>query len=309
MKTYIFDPISDEALAYAQARLDVVAWDSAEIENYAEAEAVIVRTSKITADIIDKMPKLKIIAKHGVGVDNIDIAYAKSKNIVITNTPAANMNSVAEMVIGFALNCARKITQSHLAVLQGLEKNAPMYLSGYELAGRTLGLVGLGKIGISVGQKMRNAFEMNVVVYDPFTAEAVCDSFGFAKLNTLEELCRQADIISISVPLTEKTANMISAKELSLMKKTAIIINTSRGGIINEEDLYTALKENKLFGVALDVFAEEPVKAEHPLLTCANVTATPHNGANTADALIRMGTGAVDEIVRIKNGQEVLSRL
>ena len=309
MKTYIFDPISDEALAYAQARLDVVAWVSAEIENYAEAEAVIVRTSKITADIIDKMPKLKIIAKHGVGVDNIDIAYAKSKNIVITNTPAANMNSVAEMVIGFALNCARKITQSHLAVLQGLEKNSPMYLSGYELAGRTLGLVGLGKIGISVGQKMRNAFEMNVVVYDPFTAEAVCDSFGFAKLNTLEELCRQADIISISVPLTEKTANMISAKELSLMKKTAILINTSRGGIINEEDLYTALKENKLFGVALDVFAEEPVKAEHPLLTCANVIATPHNGANTADALIRMGTGAVDEIVRIKNGQEVLSRL
>ncbi len=309
MKTYIFDPVSDEALEYARKELNVVTWDSDEIKNYTEVEAVIVRTFRMTSEVIDQMPKLKIIAKHGVGVDNIDIPYAKSKGIVVTNTPEANMNSVAEMAIGLAFSCVRKITQSHLAALDGLEKNSPMYLSGYEMAGKTLGLIGLGKIGVSVGKKMCNAFSMNVLVYDPFATADHCKSLGFTKVDTLEELCRQGDVISISVPLTEETKNMISAKELAWMKKTAIIVNTSRGGIINEEDLYAALKDNKLFGAALDVFVEEPIKVNHPLLTCDNFIATPHNGANTADALIRMGIGAVDEIVRIQKGQEAFAKL
>lgn len=309
MKTYIFDPISDQALEYAQKNLDIVTWDSDKIRSYAEAEAVIVRTFKMSPEIIDQMPKLKIIAKHGVGVDNIDIPYAKNKNIVVTNTPEANMNSVAELAIGLVFSCVRKITQSHLAALDGLEKNSPMYLSGYELAGKTLGLIGLGKIGMSVGKKLRDAFAVNVIVYDPFTAAEQCSSLGFVKVATLEELCRTSDIISVSVPLTEKTKNMISAQELSWMKETAVLVNTSRGGIVSEDDLYEALKSNKLFGAALDVFVEEPIKIDHPLLTCDNFIATPHNGANTADALIRMGIGAVDEIVRVKNGDEAHSKL
>lgn len=309
MKTYIFDPISNEALAYAQSHLDVVCSDSPEIDNYAEVEAVIVRTFKMTLAIIDQMPKLKIIAKHGVGVDNIDIPYAKSKGIRVTNTPDANMNSVAELVIGFAFNCVRRITQSQFAVLNGLEKNSPMYLSGYELSGKTLGLIGLGKIGISVGEKLRDAFSMNVIVYDPFATAGQCNSIGFTKIENLDELCSKGDIISISVPLTEKTKNMIASHELSLMKETAVLINTSRGGIVNEDDLYVALKNNKIFGAALDVFVQEPIPKNHPLLTCDNFIATPHNGANTADALIRMGVGAVDEIVRLKNGEDTLARL
>lgn len=309
MKTYIFDPISTEALAYARAHLDVVGWNSPEIGNYAETEAVIVRTFKMTPAIIDQMPKLKIIAKHGVGVDNIDIPYAKSKGIRVTNTPDANMNSVAELVIGFAFNCVRRITQSQVAVLKGLEKNSPMYLSGYELSGKTVGLIGLGKIGRSVGTKLRDAFSMNVIVYDPFATMEQCNSIGFAKTENLDELCSKGDIISISVPLTEATKNMIASHELSLMKETAVLINTSRGGIVNEDDLYVALKNHKLFGAALDVFVQEPVPKTHPLLTCDNFVATPHNGANTTDALIRMGVGAVDEIIRLKNGEAPLSKL
>ncbi|HWR30147.1 MAG TPA: hydroxyacid dehydrogenase [Negativicutes bacterium] len=309
MKTYIFDPISTEALAYARAHLDVVGWDSPEIDNYAETEAVIVRTFKMTPAIIDQMPKLKIIAKHGVGVDNIDIPYAKSKGIRVTNTPDANMNSVAELVIGFAFNCVRRITQSQFAVLKGLEKSSPMYLSGYELSGKTVGLIGLGKIGRSVGTKLRDAFSMNVIVYDPFATTEQCNSIGFAKTENLDELCSKGDIISISVPLTAETKNMIASHELSLMKETAVLINTSRGGIVNEDDLYVALKNHKLFGAALDVFVQEPVPKTHPLLTCDNFVATPHNGANTTDALIRMGVGAVDEIIRLKNGEATLSKL
>ncbi|MBP2629196.1 MAG: 3-phosphoglycerate dehydrogenase [Firmicutes bacterium] len=309
MKTYIFDPISNEALAYAQSHLDAVCSDSPEIDNYAEVEAVIVRTFKMTPAIIDQMPKLKIIAKHGVGVDNIDIPYAKSKGIRVTNTPDANMNSVAELAIGFAFSCVRRITQSQFAVLNGIEKNSPMYLSGYELSGKTLGLIGLGKIGISVGEKLRDAFSMKVIVYDPFATTEHCNSIGFTKIENLDELCSKGDIISISVPLTEKTKNMITSHELSLMKETAVLINTSRGGIVNEDDLYVALKNNKIFGAALDVFVQEPIQKDHPLLTCENFIATPHNGANTADALIRMGVGAVDEIVRLKNGEDPLSKL
>ena len=309
MKTFIPDPISAEALAYAQSHLNVVRWDSPEIDDYAEAEAIIVRTFKMTPEIIDQMPKLRIIAKHGVGVDNIDIPYAKSKGIRVTNTPTANMNSVAELIIGFALNCVRRVTQSQFAVLNGLEKNSPLYLSGYELSGKTLGLIGLGKIGMSVGKKLRDAFGMNILVYDPFASAEQCNSLAFAKIAGLDELCRQGDIISISVPLTKETKNMIASHELSLMKETAVLINTSRGGIVNEEDLYEALKNRKIFGAALDVFVQEPVPKNHPLLTCDNFIATPHNGANTADALIRMGVGAVDEIMRLKNNEEALASL
>lgn len=309
MKTFIPDPISAEALAYAQAHLDVVRWDSPEINDYSEAEAIIVRTFKMTPEIIDQMPKLKIIAKHGVGVDNIDIPYAKSKDIRVTNTPTANMNSVAELIIGFALNCVRRVTQSQFAVLNGLEKNSPLYLSGYELSGKTLGLIGLGKIGISVGKKLRAAFDMNIIAYDPFATAEQCNTLGFAKIADLDELCRQGDIISISVPLTKETKNLIASHELSLMKETAVLINTSRGGIVNEDDLYEALKNRKIFGAALDVFVQEPVPKSHPLLACDNFIATPHNGANTADALIRMGVGAVDEIVRLKNNEDPLAPL
>lgn len=309
MKTYIFDPISDEALAYAKAHLDVVCWDNQAINNYEEAEAVIVRTFKMTSEVIDQMPNLKIIAKHGVGVDNIDIPYAKSKGIRVTNTPTANMNSVVELAIGLIFDCVRKITQSHLNALKGFEKLSPMYLSGYELSGKTLGLIGLGKIGASIGKKLCAAFDMNVIVYDPFASAELCSSNGFTKIETVDELCSKADIISISVPLTKDTKNMISSRELSLMKETAVIVNTSRGEIVNEDDLYDALKNKKIFGAGFDVFVEEPVRKDHPLLTCDNFVATPHNGANTSDALIRMGTESVDEIVRLKNSEDAVSML
>lgn len=309
MKTYIFDPISKEALEYAKNHLDVVCWDSPEIKNFEKAEAVIVRTFKITSDIIDKMPNLNIIAKHGVGVDNIDISYAKNKGIRVTNTPVANMNSVAELIIGLAFNCVRKVTKSHLTVLNGIEKNSPLCLSGYELSGKTLGLIGLGKIGVLVGEKLREAFNMNIIVYDPFATLERCKLKGFIKTESLEELCIKSDVISISVPLIKETKNMITKHEFSLMKETTVIINTSRGGIVNEDDLYDALKNHKIFGAALDVFAQEPIQKDHPLLTCDNFIATPHNGANTVDALIRMGVGAVDEIIRFQNGEAALSNL
>jgi D-3-phosphoglycerate dehydrogenase len=309
MKTFIFDPIDPSALEYAKEKLDVVAWTDKEIKNYSAAEAVIVRTFKMTKEVIDQMPNLKIIAKHGVGVDNIDLDYAKSKGIRVTNTPQANMNSVSELVIGLALNCARKISLSQKVVEKGISKNSPVELAGFELQDKTIGLIGLGRIGSLVGQKLKAAFNMNVLVYDPYTSESRCREEGFTKYENLEDLLTESDIVNISVPLTKDTENLISARELSLMKKNAILINTARGKIINEQDLYHALQNGEIFGAALDVFAEEPISKDHPLLTCDNFIGNPHNGANTVDALIRMGTQAVDEIVRVLENEDALSTI
>lgn len=309
IKTFILDPIDSEALEYARKRLDVVDWTNHDIHNYSAAEAVIVRTFKMTKEIIDQMPNLKIIAKHGVGVDNIDLEYAKSRGIRVTNTPQANMNSVAELVIALALNCARKVNFAHHMVKEGVGKNSPFELAGFELQNKTVGLIGLGRIGTLVGKKLKAAFNTKVLVYDPYATESICKEEGFIKYGDLDQLLKESDIVSVSVPLTKDTENLISARELSLMKKNAILINTSRGKVINEEDLYDALQQNRLFGAAIDAFAEEPVSKDHPLLTCNNFIGTPHNGANTKDALIRMGTEAVDEIVRLMNNEDALFKV
>lgn len=305
MTTLILDPISNEALKYGTKKLDIIPWDNPDIEKYFDkAEAVIVRTYKISKDIIDCMPNLRIIAKHGVGVDNIDLEYAKSKNIIVTNTPLANMNSVAELVLAMTLACARKVSMAHNQIIEGITQNSPFDLMGMELENKTVGLIGSGKIGSLVGKKFKLAFNMKVIVYDEFISDEKCKNLGFEKYQNLDDLLSESDVINISVPLTNETENMITARELSLMKQDAILINTARGKIINESDLFDALKNKKIFGAGIDAFAEEPVSKHNKLLDCVNFIGSPHNGANTKEALIRMGTQSIDEITRLANGEK-----
>lgn len=307
MKTIIFDPISDEALNYAYENLDeVVRWDNVTDEDFKNCDSCIIRVFKLDREMIDKMPNLKIIAKHGVGTDSIDLDYAKSKGIRVTNTPAANSNSVAELIVGLTMAVSRKIVDSHKMVIDGVDRIAPPQLTGFELTGKTFGTIGLGNIGSIASKIFINGFSMKVMVYDPFISENQCNELGLIKVDELEDLLKEADIINISVPLTESTENMISKNELELMKENAILINTARGKIVNEKDLYNALQENSIFGAAMDAFEVEPINKNNPLLECSNFIATPHNGANTVDSLIRMGTGAVDEIIRTKNGEDNL---
>lgn len=307
MKAIIFDPISDEALNYAYENLDeVVRWDNVSDEDLNDCDSCIIRVFKLDKEMIDKMPNLKIIAKHGVGTDSIDLDYAKSKGIRVTNTPAANSNSVAELIVGLTMAVSRKIVDSHKMVIDGVDRIAPPQLTGFELTGKTFGTIGLGNIGSIASKIFISGFSMKVMVYDPFISESQCNELGLIKVDKLEELLKEADIINISVPLTESTENMISKNELDLMKENAILINTARGKIVNEKDLYNALQENSIFGAAMDAFEVEPINKNNPLLECSNFIATPHNGANTVDSLIRMGTGAVDEIIRTKNGEDNL---
>ncbi|WP_300624773.1 hydroxyacid dehydrogenase [uncultured Megasphaera sp.] len=309
MKTYIFDPISDEALAYAKQYLDVVAWDDPAIQNAADAEAVIVRTYVMDKEKIDAMPKLRIIAKHGVGTDNIDIPYAASKGILVTNTPTANSNSVAELIIGLILDCARKITYSHESCMEGLERNQPMFLSGQEISGKKAGLIGIGHIGAIVGKRLKGGFDMDVLAYDPFLGKEKTEAMGFSYTDDVTDIYKTCDVVSVSVPLNDQTRNMISAGELAMCKKNAIIINASRGGIVNEHDLSQALADGEIFSAAVDAWVVEPVQKDHELFRQKNFVGTPHNGANTKEALINMGTGAVDEILRVARDEPTLTNL
>lgn len=305
MYTIIFDPISDEALEYAYENLEkVIKWDEIKDEDLDNCEACIIRVYKLDKETIDKMPNLKIIAKHGVGTDSIDLDYAKEKGIRVTNTPTANSNSVAELIVGLSLAVSRKIVESHNKVLDGVDRISPPDLTGFELSGKTLGTIGLGNIGSIAVNTFMNGFDMKVLVYDPYIDQSQCDEYGIVKVESLDELLKESDIINISVPLTDSTENMITKNQINLMKNNAIIINCSRGKIVNEADLYGALKAGRIFGAAMDAFEVEPVKKDNPLLTCNNFIATPHNGANTIDALIKMGTRAIDEIVRKNAGEE-----
>lgn len=297
------DPIHDIPLMEAAKVGDVIKWDEPGINQLAIAEAAIVRTALMNKDMIDSMPSLKIIAKHGIGTDNIDLEYAKSKGIVVTNTPTANMESVAELAVSLILACARAIPLAYDLTKSGLERSAPKELTGIELGGKTIGLVGLGRIGLKVGAILKNGFGMNLCGFDPYMTKEKASELGITLFEDISDMLRVSDVVSISVPLTPSTTNLISENEFSVMKSSAILVNTSRGKIVNEGALFKALLNRKIRAAALDVFEIEPPRTDNPLFDLPNFIGTPHIGAATEEALIRMGMTSVDEIKRFFNNE------
>lgn len=311
MKIYVFDPIHDLALQEASKIGQVIKWDDEKINDFSEAEAVIVRTTVMNKEKIDAMPNLKIIAKHGIGTDNINLDYAKEKGILVTNTPTANLTSVAELAVALALSCARKIPKSNNMIREGLDVLAPKSLTGIEISGKVVGLIGTGKIGQKIGNIFKKGFNMEIYAYDPYISTEMANKLGVKKFDNLIEMLMEVDIVSISVPLTPDTIDLVSTNELNKMKKTAILINTSRGKVVNEKALYCALKENKTMYAAMDVFETEPAKSDNPLFSLDNFIGTPHIGAATEEALINMGLTAVEEIKLLsesKNPKYIVNR-
>jgi D-3-phosphoglycerate dehydrogenase len=259
-------------------------------------DGMVVRSrTKVRQPLIDVCPNLKVIVRGGVGLDTIDYEYARSKGIAVMNTPLASSASVAELAIGYMFALARlsyKATSSMKA-----EKWEKKLFEGDEIGGKTLGLIGLGNIGHETAKRAL-ALGMTVIAYDPYVKEA-----EGIKLVTLDELLAQADYISLHLPRTKESANMIGAEQFAKMKKGVRIVNCARGGIINEDALYEALTNGTVTGAALDVFAEEP-PTNWKLVKLDNVIASPHIGAATREAQARVGAEVAAKLIEFAKNMQ-----
>ena len=265
------------------------------LKEISNAEIIVIRSgTTLTSDILEHAKELKIIARCGVGVDNIDLSYAKNNDILVTNSPAANLISVVELTVALIINASRKITLADKHV-KNSEWNRSKFL-GVELYGKTLGIIGFGKAGKLVSERMK-AFGMSVVFYDPF----ISDWEGPEQSLELDELLKVSDVVSVHVVKTKETENLLSEEKLNLLKESAILVNTSRGGVIDEKYLVELLKNNKLFGAGLDVFETEPPLNVNELDEI-NLVTTPHIGASTAEAQLKAGIDTVENIKKILTG-------
>jgi|OSPMetMinimDraft_2_1075162.scaffolds.fasta_scaffold01555_5 D-3-phosphoglycerate dehydrogenase len=272
------------------------------IESCKDVVAIVNRKAKLSKEILNSCEKLKLIARTGVGVDEtrIDLEEFKKRGITVTYNPGVNSPSVAELTFLLILLLYRKIFKINELTREGRWSDAQKII-GYELAGKVLGIIGLGNIGRRVA-KIGKAFEMEVLGYDPLIPKDNIVELG-AKPCDFYELLSSSDIITIHVPLTPQTYKMISNREIELMKKNAIIINTSRGGIVDEEALYEALRNKRILGAGLDVLSVEPPYPNHPLFKLENVVITPHIGGVTYEATERGFIGALTEVLNFLQGK------
>lgn len=266
-------------------------------------DAFIAGLDEINGAAIQAADRLKVIARYGVGVDNVDLDTARQKGIIVTNTPGANSVSVAELALALMLCLARPIPAAAAAIKQGSWPR----MQGLTLEGKTVGLVGFGSIGQQVARRLK-AFDCRIIAYDPFPNEGAAGSLGVEFL-PLGEVTQSADFLSLHCPLMPETRGMVNADLLENMKHGAFLINTARGELVNETALYEALQSGRLAGAALDVFAQQPPDAANPLLSLPQVIATPHMAAHTDGAADAMGRAALYDCLAVLRGQEPLHRV
>ncbi len=267
----------------------------------AEADAILVRSAtKMDAEAIAAAPKLRVVARAGVGLDNVDIKSATSAGVMVVNAPTSNIISAAELTVGHILSLARHIPAGNASLAAGQWKRSKY--TGVELYEKTIGIIGLGRIGALITARLQ-AFGTNVIAYDPYVTSARAQQLG-VQLVGLDELLRAADFVTIHMPKTAETVGMISDDQLALMKSTAYIVNVARGGLIDEDALYRALTSGVIAGAGLDVFVSEP-PTDSPLLSLDNVVVTPHLGASTDEAQEKAGVSVAKSVRLALSGELV----
>lgn len=301
-KVLVADKINEKGVEVLEGSAEIVNNPTITPEELLETidqyEGIIVRSrTKVTREVIENAKNLKIIARAGVGVDNIDVEAATEHGILVVNAPQSTSITVAEHAMGLMLALSRKIAIADASVKSGKwEKSRFM---GMELRNKTLGVIGMGRIGSQVVKRSK-AFEMDVIVYDPYITEETAKELG-VEITTLDDLVQKADVMTIHVPLTPETKGLISKDELAKMKDNAILLNCARGGIIDENDLYEALKERPELKAGLDVFENEPLE-DSPLATLDNVVLTPHIAASTKEAQRDAAIIVAKEVKEVING-------
>ena len=267
-----------------------------------DADALIVRIAKCDGHAIEHSPNLKVIGRTGVGYDTVDVKKATELGIPVVITPGANNRSVAEHAVAMMFALSKNLVQAQNEMCAG---NWEIRGAGkaFELEGKTVGVIGMGAIGRETA-KICQGCGMKVAGYDPFMSREKIEALGAKYYADYRELLKTADIITIHVPLTEETRNMIAKEQLASMKKTALIINCSRGGIINESDLVQALREGVIAGAGTDVYCNEPPKTDDPLLNCPNLIVSPHSAAQTREAVIKMAQMCINGCLAVCRGEK-----
>ncbi len=261
-----------------------------------DCDAISIRTSKLSKEIIDLAKNLKVISRHGVGYDNIDLEATKQNNITLAITATANAQAVAEHVLFMLFSIAKRNNMYNETVKTGNFSDRTKLPKTIELWNKSILIAGFGRIGKCLLKKCKG-LEMNIFVYDPFVSEEEIKKAGGTKINDLNESLNKMDAISIHMPLNENTKHLINYEMIKKMKKNCILINAARGGIINEEDLNKALNENLIFGAGLDVFEKEPPSLDNPLLKNEKAFLSPHSAVFTEECLSRMGIETVQNII------------
>jgi phosphoglycerate dehydrogenase-like enzyme len=267
-----------------------------------EAEFILVATTRITAELLAAAPRLKLIQHQGVGYNNIDVAAAARAGVPVALTPEGTTVPVAEHVFLLILSLYRRLFAARDSLREGRWLQWELRPGSCGLAGKRIGLVGFGRIGQAVAKRAR-AFDCPVLYADPVRAPAAVEAELEARYRPLDDLLAEADVVSLHLPLAPGTEGLIGARELALMQPPALLINTARGGLVDEEALYRALAGGRLAGAGLDVFAQEPPPPDHPLLRLENVVATPHVAAGTRDALAAKMNAAFGNMLRVARGE------
>lgn len=272
------------------------------LELVPQTSAIIVGLVPITEKIIEHAPQLRVISMYGVGVNHIDLEAARRKGVVVTNCPGSNDQAVADLAMGLMLTVARRIPQFDRDIRAG---HWNKYLGG-ELWQKKLGLIGFGNIAKGVAHRAKG-FAMEISAYDPYAAAEVAAAHGVA-LHSFEALIAESDFVSLHAPLTDETRCMFGSEQFKKMKPSAYLINTARGGLVDEQALYTALRSGEIAGAGLDVFVEEPLR-DSRLVELDNVVLTAHTGTHTKEAIERMGMMAVENVLRVLRGETPINRV
>ena len=304
MRILVADPIAEDGIERLRAAGEVevatgLAPDALK-EKLRDADALVVRSeTKVTAEVLEAAPKLRVVGRAGVGVDNIDIDAATKQGVLVLNAPTGNTIAAAEHAVAMMMALARNIPAADRTMREGRWDRKKF--TGTELREKTLGLVGLGKIGYEVARIASQGLQMRVLAHDPLVSEERAEQAG-AELVDMDQLLAESDVVSVHVPLTDRTRGVIGAAELARMKAGARVINVARGGVIDEQALADAVRSGHIAGAAVDVFTTEPVEAGNPLLGVDGIVTTPHLGASTTEAQVNVAFDVADQIVQYLGG-------
>lgn len=305
-KVLMYEPMHQIGTRMLEERCDLLYADSLEearlVELARDVSAIMIRfNGRVSRKVIEAAALLKVVGRHGVGLENVDLAAARERGVRVVYTPQANAVSVAEHFVAFALSLAKHIPVSDRATKEG-RWSVRRELVGRELQGKTLGILGFGRIGQQTARICRLGFQMEILYFDIREFPELERALGAKKVE-IEELFARSDLISINLPLVPQTKHLVDRRLLRLMKRTSYVINMARGSIWKEEDLAMALREKWIAGAASDVFEEEPPSPDNPLFQLENFLASPHSAAHTEESLIRMSLVAKD-ILKVLDGQE-----